>query len=120
MKTTRHRLLGLMAVACLVALTFCGLRFAFADGAPISPLPLTKAKPVDFDGLKNVLRLSEKIYSGGAPEGDAGFLVLKKLGVKTLATVDGAKPDVARAKSLGMRYFHFPCGYDGSPVPTAN
>lgn len=87
---------------------------------PDGPLPLTKAKPVDFDGLHNVIRVSEKIYSGGVPDGHAGFQALKKLGIQTIVTVDGAKPEVAQAKALGMRYVHLPFGYDACPVPTAN
>jgi protein tyrosine phosphatase (PTP) superfamily phosphohydrolase (DUF442 family) len=91
-----------------------------SNALPEGPLPLKKAAPVDFKGLYNVIRVAEKIYSGGVPEGDAGFLGLKKLGIKTIVTVDGAKPEVARAKALGMRYVHLPFGYDSCPVPTAN
>jgi protein tyrosine phosphatase (PTP) superfamily phosphohydrolase (DUF442 family) len=94
------------------------LRGSKADAA--EPLPLTVTAPVDLAGLENVLHVSEKIYSGGVPMEDAGFQSLGKLGIKTIITVDGAKPDVARAKAAGMRYVHLPFGYDGCPVPTAN
>jgi hypothetical protein len=35
------------------------------------------------------------------------------LGIKTIVSVDGARPDAARAKKFGMRYVHLPIGYDG-------
>src|SRR5439155_3955576 len=44
---------------------------------------------------------------------------LKQLGIRTILTVDGAPPDVARAKRFGMRYVHLPFGYDGCPMPRA-
>jgi hypothetical protein len=35
--------------------------------------------------------------------------------VKTVISVDGAKPNVALAKKYGLRYVHMPHGYDGVP-----
>lgn len=67
-------------------------------------------------GLHNVLRITDKLLSGSVPEGDTGFQTLQKLGVKTIITVDGAKPEVERAKKFGMRYVHLPIGYDGVPA----
>ena len=68
-------------------------------------------------GLHNVVPYtgsgSEAFYSGSAPEGDAGFDALVKLGVKTVISVDGATPDLARAKARGLRIVHLPIGYDG-------
>jgi cytochrome c556 len=75
---------------------------------------------VDYPVLPNVLRLSEKIYSGGSPDGEAGFEALKKLGIKTLIMVDGAPPQVKLARKAGIRPVHLPFGYDGCPAPTAN
>jgi protein tyrosine phosphatase (PTP) superfamily phosphohydrolase (DUF442 family) len=69
--------------------------------------------------LPNPIRVHEKVISGGLPEGDAAFAELKALGVKTLISVDGAKPDVERAKKFGMRYVHLPHGYDGVPEERA-
>jgi protein tyrosine phosphatase (PTP) superfamily phosphohydrolase (DUF442 family) len=71
--------------------------------------------PRDLPGVHNVIRLSDKLLSGGAPEEDEGFDSLKKLGVKTIISVDGARPDVERAKKFGHRYVHLPIGYDGVP-----
>jgi protein-tyrosine phosphatase len=71
--------------------------------------------PQDLPGVHNIIRLSEKLLSGGVPEGDEGFDSLKKLGVETIISVDGARPDVDRAKKFGQRYVHLPIGYDGVP-----
>jgi len=66
-------------------------------------------------GLENFFQLTDNIYSGSAPEGEAGFQSLKDRGIKTIITVDGAKPDVELAKKFGLRYVHLPIGYDGVP-----
>jgi len=47
------------------------------------------------------------------PQGDAAFDALRDLGVRTIISVDGATPDVERARARGMRYVHVPVGYDG-------
>src|SRR5262245_41464410 len=59
--------------------------------------------PRAFPGLHNVCRVSGKLISGGVPEDDEGFASLHKLGVKTIISVDGARPDVERARRLGFR-----------------
>jgi protein tyrosine phosphatase (PTP) superfamily phosphohydrolase (DUF442 family) len=64
-------------------------------------------------GLHNVHRVSDKLYSGSSPEGDEGFRSLKELGIKTVLSVDGARPDVELARQHGLRYVHLPIGYDG-------
>jgi protein tyrosine phosphatase (PTP) superfamily phosphohydrolase (DUF442 family)/cytochrome c556 len=63
--------------------------------------------------LHNLLQLSPQIISGSEPHGDEGFASLARLGVKTVVSVDGAKPDLAAAKKHGLRYVHVPIGYDG-------
>src|SRR5207302_312223 len=50
---------------------------------------------------------------------DEGFRSLRDLGVKTVISVDGAKPDLARARRYGLRYVHVPIGYDGVPEQQA-
>lgn len=86
---------------------------------PVVPLPHTTHDPqaLEVAGLHNVYRVSAKLISGSGPEGDEAFRALQELGVRTIISVDGAKPDVARAKRFGLRYVHLPIGYDG--VPTA-
>ena len=70
---------------------------------------------VEAAGLHNVFRIGERVFSGGSPEGEAGFASLRRLGVRTVLSVDGATPDVAAAKKYGLRYVHVPIGYDGIP-----
>jgi protein tyrosine phosphatase (PTP) superfamily phosphohydrolase (DUF442 family) len=61
------------------------------------------------------MRVTERIYSGSEPHGEEGIASLKELGVKTIVSVDGAKPAVETARKYGMRYVHIPIGYDGVP-----
>jgi protein tyrosine phosphatase (PTP) superfamily phosphohydrolase (DUF442 family) len=86
---------------------------SFITAAATSPRVAPGGKPIDLPGLHNVIHVSDALYSGGSPDGDAGFDSLAQLGVKTVISVDGARPDVARAKKAGMRYVHLPIGYDG-------
>jgi hypothetical protein len=75
----------------------------------------TKIEKIEAKHLSNPVRVHEKVISGGLPEGDEAFAELKDLGIKTVISVDGAKPDVATSKKYGMRYVHLPHGYDGVP-----
>lgn len=63
--------------------------------------------------LPNLILVCESVYSGGQPEGESAFAELSKLGIRTLISVDGAKPEVELAKKYGLRYVHLPHGYDG-------
>lgn len=71
------------------------------------------AKPIEVTGIHNAFCVTENIYSGSQPEGDAAFAALAKLGLKTIVSVDGGKPEVEAAKKHGMRYVHLPIDYDG-------
>lgn len=66
-------------------------------------------------GIDNFYRLGPDLYSGAQPEGEAAFEALKRLGIRTIVTVDGARPDVEAARRHGLRYVHLPFGYDGIP-----
>jgi len=72
-------------------------------------------QPLNSPDLHNAFRVSDRIYSGSSPDSDAGFAALKDLGIKTIISVDGAKPDIERARKHGMTYVHLPFGYDGIP-----
>ena len=74
------------------------------DSSPFAPIPGRE--------LQNAYRLTDKVLAGAAPEGDAAFARLRVLGVKTIISVDGAKPDVELARRHGLRYVHLPIGYD--------
>lgn len=67
----------------------------------------------DSKHLHNVLRVSDRLYSGGEPHGQNAFKELAAMGVKTVVSVDGARPDVDAARKCGLRYIHVPIGYDG-------
>ncbi|HJT79316.1 MAG TPA: hypothetical protein VJ739_19120, partial [Gemmataceae bacterium] len=101
----------------MTAVLLLGLLAAVAGQSRPAPPAAPPAPPdsarVEAAGLRNVFRLTDKLYSGSIPEGDAGFRSLQKLGVKTVIDVDGLRPDVERAHKYGMRYVHVPIGYDG-------
>ena len=107
----------------LTAIAMCGyLVLAGCAQAPsVNPSKLSASVPQNIAAahLPNALRIHDKVISGGQPDGDAGFRELKELGVKTIISVDGAKPDVAAAKKYGLRYVHLPHGYDGIPQQRA-
>jgi len=68
--------------------------------------------------LPNAIQVRSGVISGGLPEGPAAFAELRDLGVQTIISVDGAKPDLDLAKEFSMRYVHIPHGYDGIPTET--
>src|SRR5581483_422974 len=100
-----------MRLTATIALATAGL--AAGCSGPAAPFPA--AEPIEAAGLHNVFRLSDRLYSGSAPDGDDGFRSLQRLGVRTVITVDGALPDVEAARRFGLRYVHLPVGYDGVP-----
>lgn len=70
-------------------------------------------KQVEVGRCENVFQISPEIYSGGEPHTEADLKALADRGIKTIVSVDGAKPDVETAKKYGIRYIHLPIGYDG-------
>jgi hypothetical protein len=95
----------------IVFIGFCWL-FGAALGQPTSPVRL------NVEGIDNLFQLSDRLYSGAVPEGDAAFEALEKLGVKTVISVDGLKPNIELAHKHGMRYVHLPHGYNGIDAQT--
>lgn len=95
-------------IVCVVLAVGC-------SAPPPAHTPSPEPALIHADGLHNVYRVSDRVLSGSSPEGDAGFAALRQLGVKTILSVDGAKPDVAAAERHGLRYVHLPVGYDGIP-----
>jgi protein tyrosine phosphatase (PTP) superfamily phosphohydrolase (DUF442 family) len=112
----------LWAVNLAVAL-FCAMPLHAQNQAPNGKMETngvpSGVHPLAGKGIENFYQLSERIYSGSAPEGEPGFAELQKIGIKTIITVDGAKPDVETARRHGMRYVHLPFGYDGVPTNQA-
>lgn len=81
--------------------------------SPTSAQPTGPAVPVDLSPIHNGFKLGRSLYSGSCPYGDAGFKALAANGIKTIISVDGARPDEAMAKKYGMRYVHIPVTYSG-------
>lgn len=82
----------------------------------VPPEQFNRQAGQDLGPLHNVLRVTPRMYSGNSPESDAAFAELQALGVRTIISVDGAKPMVDRAAAYGIRYVHIPVGYDGIEV----
>ena len=76
-------------------------------------------KPLEAPGIENLFQVTDRVFSGSQPEGDQAFAALRKLGVKTIISVDGTQPEVERAAQFGLRYVHLPHGYDGISSNTA-
>lgn len=91
----------------LFAALLLAMGFVFASIA--APLP----EPIPSNQLHNLFRVATHILSGSSPENAADFAELKRLGVTTIVSVDGARPNVQAAREQGLRYVHLPIGYDG-------
>jgi hypothetical protein len=93
------------------------LTLTLAIGVAHSTDPIAPGVPTvthqNASHLPNLVAIHAKVFSGGIPQGVAAFEELKRLGVQTIISVDGATPDVASAKAVGIRYVHLPHGYDG-------
>ena len=83
---------------------------ALAVGLVAADAPVRPVK-----GLHNVRQLTPRVLSGSSPYGADGFASLRRLGVRTVLSVDGAAPEVELAARHGLRYVHLPVGYDGVP-----
>lgn len=81
--------------------------------ASVEAPPLDAKKPVDMPGVHNLVAYTPDLISGSVPEGNEGFESLKKMGIQTIISVDGAAPDLELAKKNGFRYVHLPISYNG-------
>lgn len=119
--TTFGRRLHPLHVVATVAVVVCwaesGAGQASTDPPPLT-IPSAQTEPLrsPLPGIHNLNRISAHIYSGSEPHGDEGLASLQKLGIKTVVSVDGAKPDVELARKFGLRYVHIPFGYSGIPA----
>jgi protein tyrosine phosphatase (PTP) superfamily phosphohydrolase (DUF442 family) len=109
-KSVFNCLFVIAAACCFDAPQLCSAE------SPLKASINTIARPIEITGIHNAFRVTEKIFSGSQPEGDAAFAALARLGVKTIVSVDGSKPDVETARKHGIRYVHLPFGYDGVPT----
>ena len=95
-------------IAILVLLATCSIGLSIQQEAET-------ARKLDTKHLSNAIQVQPEIISGALPEQEASFAELQAIGVKTILSVDGMRPDVPMAKKFGMRYVHLPNGYDGIP-----
>ena len=66
----------------------------------------------EFPGIKNFLRVNEQVCTGGQPTMD-DLAKMKAQGIKAIinlrmASEYNAEEEAAKAKELGLRYFHIP------------
>ncbi len=92
-----------LGMACL---TVVAARAATADPTATAP------ESIPSPSLERLFRVATRVYSGSSPSEDSDFAQLKSLGITTIVSVDGARPDVDRARRHGLRYVHVPIGYD--------
>lgn len=74
---------------------------------------IAEPKRVNAPHLPNAYQIHDKVISGGQPDGEEAFREMVALGIRTVISVDGARPDVETARRYGLRYVHMPHGYDG-------
>lgn len=82
---------------------------------PLNPFAVVLVEPaIDADEhLHNFVRASDRVFSGAEPSGPEAFTLLAELGVRTIVSVDGVRPNVEDAARHGLEYIHIPIGYDG-------
>ncbi len=100
-----------LLLMCIVITFSCASKQTPKKPDAVSPA----LQRLELAGCDNAIRLTPKIISGSQPHGDAAFKALASQGVKTIISVDGAKPELELADKYGMRYVHLPFGYDGVP-----
>ncbi len=120
-KATRDRIVHRILPSAILA-TLIGCGQPVTPRSPSDALPKiertlvaaeNKPRRCSADHLSNLIRLHPKVFSGGLPQGEAAFEELHQLGVNTIISVDGAKPDVETAARFGLKYLHLLHGYDG-------
>ncbi|QDS93534.1 hypothetical protein FF011L_23040 [Roseimaritima multifibrata] len=86
-----------------------------SSAASATPQPSSR----EATPLPHWLQWTEQVFSGAQPTTADDFAALQARGIRTIVSVDGARPNVELAKHYGMRYLHVPIGYDGID-PDAN
>ena len=111
----------LAAAFGLVASLGSGCQQPSAALRPSIPLvqPAIPTAQVELASIENAFQLGPRLWSGGEPLGDSAFAALAAAGVRTVVSVDGARPDIEAARRHGLNYVHIPIGYDGVPPEAA-
>ena len=105
----------LALVAAIIALSAGNIRSSEETSSETAASDSSAPRLINSKHLPNLLKVHENVLSGGQPDGDEGFRELADRGIRTIISVDGAKPDVDAAKRYGLRYVHLPHGYNGVP-----
>ncbi|MEM8757300.1 MAG: hypothetical protein AAGF47_05915 [Planctomycetota bacterium] len=79
----------------------------YARGDRIEPTP----------GLDNVIVFEKAVLSGSGPRSDESYDTLRRLGVRTILSVDAVRPNLEAIESRGMISAHVPLTYDGIDGP---
>lgn len=104
---------GILALGLLAAISLPWKEEAKDGKAEIAIEAKFESQEFSTEFLPNCLEVVPGIYSGGQPDGLKGFEQLSRMGVQTVISVDGARPDVQLAEQFDLRYVHLPHGYDG-------
>jgi protein tyrosine phosphatase (PTP) superfamily phosphohydrolase (DUF442 family) len=112
MKVVR-RIVTVVVTSLALVMLFDVARAADPAAPASQPTTRTALAPINDPRLHNAHRVTDKVIAGAQPDDEAAFVALKELGVKTIISVDGARPDVELAHKYGMRYVHLPMRYDG-------
>jgi len=104
-----NRLILLAVVMCISAAFDRAIGDDPADVRATIGESNTDAHPL----LPNLLKITDQMYCGAEPSSEDAFARLATYGIKTLVSVDGARPDIEQARRHGLRYVHIPIGYDG-------
>jgi len=99
----------------LALATIAGALALHACAAPERTDAPPEFERIEEPSLENTIVVAPGVISGGQPHGDDAFNALADMGVRTIVSVDGARPDVEAAEARGMRYIHLPIGYDSVP-----
>lgn len=108
-----------MSKSVFAILLCCGLLLETAVNANDAIAVAQADSPAmkDPPGIHNLRMIAPGVYSGSQPEGEEAFQSLSTLGIKTVVSVDGSRPDVESARKHGLRYVHIPIGYNGISRP---
>lgn len=99
----------------LPLLAMCVCSYRITPSILAQQTPSTYPRKIPTGSLHNCIQVTESIFSGAVPEGESSFRELQKLGVKTIVSVDGMRPQIDLARQYEIAYVHLPHGYDGIP-----
>ena len=80
--------------------------------SPLEPRVTGPHAPDAAQPIANLAEISPGVFTGADPATPEAFDALAAMGVRTIVSVDGARPDIEAARVRGLRYVHIPLGYD--------